>query len=276
MGKNRHRLYYVKGYCELESGIVRFIGGMGGVSTSQAWYHIIYALRKPYNIDYWIDPVMEKCETLPSTKNHLRYGICKKFHCTFEPYPDGKKRHFRKFTDAEKRNFDKVDGSQLPTFEPATTLPTFDEEELHSTERPTNRMSLTEYKPPEPPLEVKLTGHLNELFNSLKRYTHNYRFDIMGVDRGKFLTETSSSMKKIEALSKMLKDKTDLNQENSEKYYKELSSKTGEVLVAVEGCLAKVTMDERKRQDVNTIVNFVKAKKKLYDEEYIDCIAASF
>lgn len=114
MGKNRNKLRYVKGTCELERGIVSFIGGMSGVSEAQTWYHIIYAIKDKFpEIDFWIDPKLDCCETLPSTANYLRYTTCKNFNCSYEEFPNGEIRPKRKLSDLDKRKYkenrDKVD-----------------------------------------------------------------------------------------------------------------------------------------------------------------------
>ena len=119
---SKDKLRYVKGYCELEDGIVKFVGGMGGVSDSQCWYYIIYAIRDRFpKIDYWIDPKMEECRTLPSTMNHLRYGICKSLKCTFEPFPNGEIRPKKKLSEFDKskykENRSKVDSRFIPVLE---------------------------------------------------------------------------------------------------------------------------------------------------------------
>ncbi|GAA0101414.1 hypothetical protein UT300012_21290 [Paraclostridium bifermentans] len=118
----KDKLRYVKGYCELEDGIVRFVGGMNGVSDLQCWYYIIYAIRDRFpKIDYWIDPSMEECRTLPSTANHLRYGVCKSLQCTFEAFPNGEIRRKRKLTQLDKNKYEmnraKVSSEFIPVLE---------------------------------------------------------------------------------------------------------------------------------------------------------------
>lgn len=106
MGKNRNKLHYVKGVCELEKGDVHFEGGMSGVSRLQVWYYIIYAIKDKFKeIDFWIDPKMEKCHTLPSTSNYLRYTKCQKFVCEYKPFPNGVVKPKRKLSDLDKRKY---------------------------------------------------------------------------------------------------------------------------------------------------------------------------
>ena len=106
MGKNRNKLHYVKGVCELEKGDVYFEGGMSGVSSLQAWYHVIYAIKDKFKeIDFWIDPKMEKCHTLPSTANYLRYTKCQKFVCEYKPFPKGVVKPKRKLSDLDKKKY---------------------------------------------------------------------------------------------------------------------------------------------------------------------------
>lgn len=106
MGKNRNKLHYVVGECELEKGVVSFVGGMSGVSHSQVRYHVIYAIKDKFSeIDFWIDPVLSKCSTLPSTSNSLRYGVCSKFVCTYKPFEDGIVKPKLKLSDLDKRNY---------------------------------------------------------------------------------------------------------------------------------------------------------------------------
>lgn len=146
----KDKLRYVKGYCELEDGIVRFVGGMGGVSDLQCWYYIIYAIRDRFpKIDYWIDPKMEQCHTLPSTMNHLRYGVCKSLKCVFEPYPNGEIRPKKKLSELDKNKYNasraKVDTKFIPVleFEPVTEYPTFEEMiEKANSKKKVRRMSL--------------------------------------------------------------------------------------------------------------------------------------
>lgn len=102
----KDKLRYVKGFCELEDGIVRFVGGMSGVSDLQTWYYIIYAIKDRFpKIDYWIDPKMEICQTLPSTLNHLRYGICQSLKCTFEKFPNGEIKPKLKLNELDKQTY---------------------------------------------------------------------------------------------------------------------------------------------------------------------------
>lgn len=102
----KDKLRYVKGFCELEDGIVRFVGGMSGVSDLQTWYYIIYAIKDRFpKIDYWIDPKMEICQTLPSTLNHLRYGICQSLKCTFEKFPNGEIKPKLKLNELAKQTY---------------------------------------------------------------------------------------------------------------------------------------------------------------------------
>lgn len=106
MGKNRNKLHYVKGVCELEKGDVYFEGGMSGVSSLQAWYYVIYAIKDKFKeIDFWIDPKMEKCHTLPSTANYLRYTKCQKFVCEYKPFPKGVVKPKRKLSDLDKKKY---------------------------------------------------------------------------------------------------------------------------------------------------------------------------
>lgn len=106
MGKNRNKLRYVKGTCELEKGVVSFVGGMSGVSTAQTWYHVIYAIKDKFpEIDFWIDPKLDCCETLPSTANYLRYGLCKSFNCSYEEFPNGEIKPKRKLSALDKRKY---------------------------------------------------------------------------------------------------------------------------------------------------------------------------
>lgn len=106
MGKNRNKLHYVRGVCELEKGDVYFEGGMSGVSGLQVWYYVIYAIKDKFKeIDFWIDPKMERCETLPSTSNYLRYGKCQKFVCEYKPFPEGVVKPKRKLSDLDKKKY---------------------------------------------------------------------------------------------------------------------------------------------------------------------------
>lgn len=107
MAKDRNKLHYVRGYCELEKGMVTFIGGMYGVSRAQTWYHVIYAIKDKFKyIDFWIDPQFEECHTLPSTDNHLRNTVCKTFTCKYEEFPNGEIRPKRKLSELDKRKYD--------------------------------------------------------------------------------------------------------------------------------------------------------------------------
>ena len=106
MGKNRNKLHYVRGVCELEKGDVYFEGGMSGVSSLQVWYYVIYAIKDKFKeIDFWIDPKMERCETLPSTSNYLRYGKCQKFICEYKPFPEGVVKPKRKLSALDKKKY---------------------------------------------------------------------------------------------------------------------------------------------------------------------------
>lgn len=145
----KDKLRYVKGYCELEDGIVRFVGGMGGVSNSQCWYYIIYAIRDRFpKIDYWIDPKMEECHTLPPTMNHLRYGVCKSLKCTFEPFPNGEIRPKKKLSELDRNKYNegraKVNSDFIPVleFEPANEPPLFEDViEKANSQKKTRRMT---------------------------------------------------------------------------------------------------------------------------------------
>ncbi len=107
MAKDRNKLHYVRGYCELEKGMVTFIGGMYGVSRAQTWYHVIYAIKDKFKyIDFWIDPQFEECHTLPPTENYLRNTVCKSFTCTYEEFPNGEIRPKRKLSELDKRKYD--------------------------------------------------------------------------------------------------------------------------------------------------------------------------
>lgn len=106
MGKNRNKLHYVKGVCELEKGEVYFEGGMSGVSRLQVWYYVIYAIKDKFKeIDFWIDPQMERCETLPSSSNYLRYTKCQKFVCEYKPFSKGVVKPKRKLSDLDKKKY---------------------------------------------------------------------------------------------------------------------------------------------------------------------------
>ena len=104
--KNKNKLHYVKGFCELETGIVEFVGGMYGVSTSQTWYHTIYAIRDKYtHIDFWIDPKFDVCKTIHPTENFLRRGICSTFKCKYKKFKNGEIRPKLKLTDIDKKKY---------------------------------------------------------------------------------------------------------------------------------------------------------------------------
>lgn len=92
------KLHFTKGKCELENGLVEFVGGVNGVSESQVQFHVLSVIRNKFNIDYWIEPKLEECFTLPSELNHLRYGLCKYIYLKFTPYPEGKYKTFTKLT----------------------------------------------------------------------------------------------------------------------------------------------------------------------------------
>ncbi|WP_394863415.1 hypothetical protein [Paraclostridium bifermentans] len=92
------KLHFTKGNCELENGLVEFVGGVNGVSESQVQFHILSVIRNKFNIDYWIEPKLEECFTLPSELNHLRYGLCKYIYLKFTPYPENEHKIFTKLT----------------------------------------------------------------------------------------------------------------------------------------------------------------------------------
>ena len=107
MSKNSLKLRYVKGTCELEKGVVSFIGSMNSVSNRQAWYYTIYAIKDKFpEIDYWIDPIMKECRGLTSSEYHIRREVAGKFNCRFEPFPNGEIRPKRKLSAASKRNYE--------------------------------------------------------------------------------------------------------------------------------------------------------------------------
>lgn len=92
------KLHFTKGTCELENGLVEFVGGINGVSSPQVQFHILCIIRKQFNVDYWIEPKLEECFTLPSELNHLRYGLCKYIYLKFTEYPKDKHKTFVKLT----------------------------------------------------------------------------------------------------------------------------------------------------------------------------------
>lgn len=114
----KSKLYHIKGQCELEDGIVYFEGGMSGVSSRQAWYHTIYAIRELYKrVDYWINPVMEFANTLPSTYNCIRYGIASKFLHNFIPFKNGIIKPKLKLSNLDKNKLNSIDKNVVPAFQ---------------------------------------------------------------------------------------------------------------------------------------------------------------
>lgn len=108
MSKNKNKLHYIKGVCELETGVIEFVGGMYGVSSCQTWYHTIYAIRDKYPyIDFWIDPKFEICKTIHPTEGFLRYGICKTFKCKYKKFKNGEVRPKLKLTEIDKKRYNR-------------------------------------------------------------------------------------------------------------------------------------------------------------------------
>lgn len=102
--KNSIQLRYVKGTCELEVGVVKFVGSMSSVSNHQAWYYTIYAIKDKFpEIDYWINPIMEECRGLTSRDDKLREEVRGKFNCKFEPFPNGEIRPKKKLSEVSKK-----------------------------------------------------------------------------------------------------------------------------------------------------------------------------
>lgn len=123
--------YYVKGYCEIEQGRVEFKGRMNGVSHAQVRFYLIYALRKKFNIECWINPIFEKCTYLSS-----EYILeTNRLHCLLKNYNDGIKRNFIRFSKYEAKRLDnvrdeevsdvKLELNNLPEFKEADKLEPF-------------------------------------------------------------------------------------------------------------------------------------------------------
>lgn len=116
--------YYVKGYCEIEQGRVEFKGRMNGVSHAQVRFHLIYALRKEFNIRCWINPIFEMCTYLTSD-NLLKTD---KLHCILKEYDDGLNRHFIRFSEYEASRLDKLREEDISDIKlEFNTLPDFKE-----------------------------------------------------------------------------------------------------------------------------------------------------
>ena len=128
---NENKLWYVKGNCELEKGIVKFAGTVKGVSIDQAWYYVINAIKYKFpKIDFWITPQIDDYKMINyKDKNDLllmynsselklkgcyRSNMLEKLYvdymsgriiaygglsCTFEPFPNGEIRRKPKLTE---------------------------------------------------------------------------------------------------------------------------------------------------------------------------------
>lgn len=64
---NRNKQRSVVGYCDTSKGKIYFYGKATSVSDKQAHYFICCAIRDTFQLNEFIEPVIQRCETFTSS-----------------------------------------------------------------------------------------------------------------------------------------------------------------------------------------------------------------
>lgn len=72
MGNNRQKERLVSGYCDLPAGRIYFYGKTTSVSENQAHFNVCGDIKRCFDIDTVVSPVLTMCRTFSSSDFILR------------------------------------------------------------------------------------------------------------------------------------------------------------------------------------------------------------